>query len=123
MVGHQLGPVAGSVRGKLLQPGRRSLVPLSPGGSWQLTVGDVPHQHMPEGDLDLPGDPGSAHSPQELLLFQGGQVLSVRVSQESLDSMRRALSDGSSARWHELKTVDSDIAIDLVSEGLRKRGP
>ena len=46
--------------------------------------------------------------------FQGGQVLSVRVSQESLDSMRRALSDGSSARWHELKTVDSDIAIDLA---------
>ena len=46
--------------------------------------------------------------------FQGGQVLSVRVSQESLDSMRRALSDGSSARWHELKTADSDIAIDLA---------
>jgi hypothetical protein len=45
--------------------------------------------------------------------FQGGQVLSVRVSQESLDGMRTALSDGHAERWHELKTADSDIAIDL----------
>jgi hypothetical protein len=46
--------------------------------------------------------------------FQGGQVLSVRVSQESLDSMRKALDNERSERWHELKTADSDIAIDLA---------
>jgi hypothetical protein len=46
--------------------------------------------------------------------FQGGQVLSVRTSQESLDALRQALRDGHAERWHELKTVDSDIAIDLA---------
>ncbi len=45
--------------------------------------------------------------------FQGGQVLTVRVTPESYDELRRALSDERSERWHELKTADSDIAIDL----------
>jgi len=45
--------------------------------------------------------------------FQGGQVLAVRLAQESYDSLRRALADERSDRWHELKTQDSDIAIDL----------
>jgi hypothetical protein len=45
--------------------------------------------------------------------FQGGQVLSVRVSQEAYDSLRQALNNERSERWHELKTADSDIAIDL----------
>ncbi len=45
--------------------------------------------------------------------FQGGQVLSVRVAAESYEELRKALSDERSERWHELKTADSDIAIDL----------
>jgi hypothetical protein len=45
--------------------------------------------------------------------FQGGQVLTVRVAQEGYDSLRRALGDERADRWHELKTADSDIAIDL----------
>ena len=45
--------------------------------------------------------------------FQGGQVLSVRVAQEDFDKLRGALGDERSERWHELKTADSDIAIDL----------
>ena len=45
--------------------------------------------------------------------FQGGQVLAVKVSQDAYDGLRRALGDDSAARWHELKTQDSDIAIDL----------
>jgi hypothetical protein len=45
--------------------------------------------------------------------FQGGQVLSVRVTSESYESLRKALSDERAERWHELKTADSDIAIDL----------
>jgi hypothetical protein len=45
--------------------------------------------------------------------FEGGQVLSVRVLQEAYDGLRRALGDERAERWHELKTADSDIAIDL----------
>ena len=45
--------------------------------------------------------------------FQGGQVLSVRVAAADFDALRKALSDDGAERWHELKTVDSDIAIDL----------
>ena len=45
--------------------------------------------------------------------FQGGQVLSVRVSPEAHQSLRAALGDERAGRWFELKTQDSDIAIDL----------
>jgi hypothetical protein len=45
--------------------------------------------------------------------FQGGQVLSVRVSQEVFDSFRKALSDSGSNSWFDLKTQDSDVHIDL----------
>jgi hypothetical protein len=45
--------------------------------------------------------------------FQGGQVLAVRLSPESYDALHSALSNDSAGRWHELKTADSDIAIDL----------
>ena len=44
--------------------------------------------------------------------FQGGQVLSVRVSQDVHDAFRKALSD-SSAGWFELHTQDSEVHIDL----------
>ena len=58
---------------------------------------------MPDGDKARHADVG----------FQGGQVLTVRVTPESYDELRQALSDERSERWHELKTADSDIAIDL----------
>ena len=45
--------------------------------------------------------------------FQGGQALSVRVTQEAHDGLRKALSDSGSDRWFELKTQDSDVHIDL----------
>jgi len=45
--------------------------------------------------------------------FQGGQVLPVRVSQETYDAFRKALSDSGSDRWFELQTQDSDVNIDL----------
>jgi hypothetical protein len=45
--------------------------------------------------------------------FQGGQVLSVRVTQEVHDAFRKALSDSGSERWFELQTQDSDVHIDL----------
>ena len=54
--------------------------------------------------------------------FQGGQVLSVRVSQEDYEKLRGSLSNERSERWHELKTADSDIdaALEQVkASGLR----
>jgi len=45
--------------------------------------------------------------------FQGGQVLSVRVTQEAHDAFKKALSDSGSERWFELQTQDSDVHIDL----------
>ena len=46
--------------------------------------------------------------------FQGGQVLSVRVADDAHAEFRKALSDAGSDRWFELKTQDSDVAIDLA---------
>lgn len=45
--------------------------------------------------------------------FEGGQVLAVRLSPDSYNALHSALSDESGGRWHELKTADSDIAVDL----------
>jgi hypothetical protein len=45
--------------------------------------------------------------------FQGGQVLSVRVTKKVYDGLRSALENERSERWHELKTQDSDISVDL----------
>jgi hypothetical protein len=45
--------------------------------------------------------------------FQGGQVLSVRVTAEAYDALRSALGSERADRWHELKTQDSDISVDL----------
>jgi hypothetical protein len=45
--------------------------------------------------------------------FQGGQVLSVRVSQQVHDAFRKALSNSGSDRWFELETQDSEVHIDL----------
>ena len=46
--------------------------------------------------------------------FKGGQVLPCRVKQEAWDGLRKALSDSSAERWHELETVDSQVAVDLA---------
>jgi hypothetical protein len=45
--------------------------------------------------------------------FQGGQSLPVRVDQEVYESFRKALSDSTSDRWFEVKTLDSEVHIDL----------
>ena len=43
--------------------------------------------------------------------FQGGQVLAVKVSPEEHDSLRKALASGEG--WHDLRTQDSEVALDL----------
>ena len=44
--------------------------------------------------------------------FSGGQVLSVRMHDNSYEDLRKELSKGSEG-WHELKTEDSEIALHL----------
>jgi hypothetical protein len=46
--------------------------------------------------------------------FQGGQVLPVRVKTEEYDGLRRALGNERADRWFELKTQDSEVALDLA---------
>jgi hypothetical protein len=43
--------------------------------------------------------------------FEGGQSLSLRVTDDEYASLRRALEKGEG--WHDLKTQDSDITLDL----------
>jgi hypothetical protein len=45
--------------------------------------------------------------------FQGGQVLSVRVTREAYDGLRGALGGERADRWYELRAQDSDISVDL----------
>lgn len=44
--------------------------------------------------------------------FQGGQVLPLRIAQDALDGLRRALEEGRD-RWHPIETVDGAILVDL----------
>lgn len=43
--------------------------------------------------------------------FQGGQVLALRVTDEQLETLYRALGDGG---WHELETEDGPVRIYLA---------
>jgi hypothetical protein len=44
--------------------------------------------------------------------FQGGGVLSLRISQEALDALRQAMRDGRE-RWHEVDAADGAVLLDL----------
>jgi hypothetical protein len=46
--------------------------------------------------------------------FQGGQVLPARVKNDEYEALRKALGDERASRWFELKTQDSEVAIDLA---------
>jgi hypothetical protein len=46
--------------------------------------------------------------------FHGGQVLPVRVKTAEYESLRTALGDEKANRWFELKTEDSEVALDLA---------
>jgi hypothetical protein len=43
--------------------------------------------------------------------FVGGQILSVRVQEDSLNRLRKALDRDSG--WHDLEAEDGQVAIDL----------
>jgi hypothetical protein len=44
--------------------------------------------------------------------FQGGQVLSIRVAETDLETLRTALRDGRE-RWHEVAAADGAVLVDL----------
>jgi hypothetical protein len=43
--------------------------------------------------------------------FQGGQVLALRVSDDQLEALHKALGGGG---WHELQTEDGPVRLDLA---------
>ncbi len=45
--------------------------------------------------------------------FQGGQVLSLRLSQEALDDLRKTLQNGAEG-WHEVDATDGAVLLDLA---------
>lgn len=45
--------------------------------------------------------------------FAGGQVLSLRMAGEPYEALRSTLEDDSPARWHLVRTEDSDVTLDL----------
>jgi hypothetical protein len=44
--------------------------------------------------------------------FQGGQVLSMRLSDDQLKQLRNVLRDGKE-RWHEVEATDGAVLVDL----------
>ena len=45
--------------------------------------------------------------------FSGGQVLALRLKPTVYEALTKALESDRSDRWHEVKTEDSDVAVDL----------
>ena len=45
--------------------------------------------------------------------FESSMPLEVRITAAEFDGLRKALGDGASG-WHELKTQNSEIALDLA---------
>ena len=45
--------------------------------------------------------------------FEGGQELSVRVSDPDYRALLKALGDEHATRWYELRTQDSEVSVDL----------
>ena len=45
--------------------------------------------------------------------FQGGQVLSLRITEEKLGELRKAIADGSGSGWREVEATDGAVVLDL----------
>ena len=45
--------------------------------------------------------------------FQGGQVLSMRISEEKLSELRQALANGDGGGWREVEATDGAVVLDL----------
>ena len=56
--------------------------------------------------------PPAAPARRAAVGFQGGQVLSMRLSDEQLTQLRNVLRDGRE-RWHEVEATDGAVLVDL----------
>ena len=45
--------------------------------------------------------------------FQGGQVLSLRITEEKLTELRKALAQGGDGGWREVEATDGAVVLDL----------
>jgi hypothetical protein len=45
--------------------------------------------------------------------FQGGQVLSLRITEEKLTELRSAIADGPTRGWREVEATDGAVVLDL----------
>ena len=46
--------------------------------------------------------------------FQGGQVLSLRITEEKLSELRQALAQGNGGGWREVEATDGAVVLDLT---------
>ena len=46
--------------------------------------------------------------------FQGGQVLSLRLTEEKLTELRQALANGGDGGWREVEATDGAVVLDLA---------
>ncbi len=46
--------------------------------------------------------------------FQGGQVLSLRITEEKLSELRHALAQGNGGGWREVEATDGAVVLDLT---------
>ena len=59
--------------------------------------------------------PGTDDKPRRVDIgFAGGQILSIRLKEAEYSALRTALERNDSARWHQVKSEDSDIDVDLA---------
>jgi hypothetical protein len=45
--------------------------------------------------------------------FTGGGGTRLRLSEQQYDDLRKALSDGSGERWHQIDAPDATVTLDL----------
>ena len=46
--------------------------------------------------------------------FQGGQVLSLRISEDKLGELRQVLAQGNGGGWREVEATDGAVVLDLT---------
>ena len=46
--------------------------------------------------------------------FQGGQVLSLRISEDKLNDLRQVLAQGNGGGWREVEATDGAVVLDLA---------
>jgi hypothetical protein len=45
--------------------------------------------------------------------FVGGGGVSMRITEEDYDKLRKALTEGSGDRWHQLDAAETTVTVDL----------